>query len=945
MSDAPVPLPQHVHQPGGDRLLLAGIWDLFLFAPVGASYALEPLGRLSGPAVLPHCADVQLGAGAYRLVVATAADAQAALTLETVQIDAWINGAVAVSQWTAQGAVEGNWLPLEAGVQAACESGRTAATAKLVLVRILSGRYRISGAGQTELAAGDLIMLPREVTLTAVESGMLEVMRLSKVDDTEKGRALRTLWAACVANACADHQARVPLERQRLEARHERFERDLEDGMGALAGLLGDSVDLAVKPAAKPSTGLNGVFQRVCRTLRISFRPPSGEPATGAAGVQALAERVGVRCRRVTLSGAWWRQDSGPMVAFHQADETPLALLPDGRGGYLAYSGDGSEDGDAEPGVPVGQALAGQLNPGGFVFYRPLPYKALTDLDLLGFGLDGYRRELVLVVVLAGMTGLLGLVLPLASAKLVDTFIPAAQQAQVIQLGLALMVVALVQTLLALTRALTILRIQDKMDLAIQAAVWDRVLHMPVSFYRRYTVANLATRVRSCTKIIRIYSAGTVATILSGSFALLNFAVLFFFSGTLSLIALLLVALAAGAVLLFRRRFVLIQIDAPQSARNLNSLVLQLIQGVSKLRTTAAEARAFALWAREHAISEVPAVHSQRLRVLEQVFFRAYDHIAVLVLFAAAQFFLFRGNRDPLSAGEFVGFFAAFGGVFHGVLALCETLVGVVAVSGAYHKARPILETLPEPDTGKIDPGEISGAIEVKGVSFAYPGSEPVLQDVSFTVRPGDFVVVVGPSGSGKSTLLRLLLGFDKPTSGSILYDAHDLAELRLRQLRRQFGVVLHDTRLLAGSLLTNIVGDGDATLDAAWDAATTAALTQDIQAMPMGMHTAVDEGGNTLSSGQRQRILIARALVGRPRVLFFDEATSVLDGAAQARVTANLQRLRVTRIMIGLRTGALADADLIIVLDGGRVVQSGRYHELVQQDGIFKELLAGERQ
>lgn len=932
-------LPQHVQQPASDVLLAEGDWDLFLYAPAASSYALEPLCRISGPAVIPHAADVNIDGSVYRLVAAQGRDSRAETALTEASIAAWINGAVAVSQWIAEVPVDEHFVALNAGEQPSCQAGQTAATAKLVLVRVNEGRFRISGPGGAELGPGDEIMLPREVTLVAEVSGSLEVMRLGSVDDEAKLRALSNLWAASLANACAAHHGRVPQESLRLEARQERLAREMQEGVGALAGLLVDAVPVSEKAAAKPATGLAAVFDVVVKALKVSFRPGHGIPEKGPAGVMALAEMAGVRCRRVTLSGQWWRQDSGPMIAFMEEDGAPVALLPDNRGGYLAHAGSGGE------GSAVDEEFAGALNPSGFVFYRPLPHKALTDLDLLNFGLGGYRRELGMVVVLAGMTGALGLVFPLASAKLVDTFIPSAQKSQVIQLGIALMLVALVQTLLSLTRALTILRIQDKMDLAIQAAVWDRVLHMPVSFYRRYSVANLAGRVRSCTKIIRIYSAGTVAAILSGGFSLLNFAVLFMFSGTLSLIALVLVALAVGAVMLFRRRSVNIAMNGPSSARNLNTLVLQLIQGVTKLRTTASEARAFAVWAKEHAISEVPTVRNQRLQIIEQVFFRGFDHIAVLVLFATAGYFLFRGNHDNLSAGEFVGFFAAFGGVFHGVLALCETLVGVGSVSGAYHKARPILETLPETESGKIAPGTLSGAIEVKGVSFAYPGGGPVLEDVSFTVKPGDFVVVVGTSGSGKSTLLRLLLGFDRPSAGSILYDEHDLTEIRLRQLRRQFGVVLQDTRLLAGDLLSNIVGDSDATLDAAWEAAAIAALEGDIHAMPMGMHTGVNEGGTTLSSGQRQRVLIARAVVGRPRVLFFDEATNVLDGAAQAKVTANLQRLRATRIMIGLRTGALADADLIIVLDAGRIVQSGRYDELMSQPGIFADLLAGEVQ
>jgi ATP-binding cassette subfamily C protein len=482
-----------------------------------------------------------------------------------------------------------------------------------------------------------------------------------------------------------------------------------------------------------------------------------------------------------------------------------------------------------------------------------------------------------------------------------------------------------------------VLRIQDKMDMAIQAAVWDRLLRMPASFHRKYTVANLETRVRACQKVIRILSARTVANIFSGAFSALNFLVLFWFNATLSLLALALVLVAAGAVTWFRRKSVRIAIAAPESPRNLATLVLQMIQGVGKLRVAGAESRAFALWAREHALGEVPNVGQAKLRVAESVFFRTLDHLAVLFLFAAAGYMLSGSQR--LSAGEFVGFFAAFGGVFHGVLGLCETLVDIVAVNGAYFKARPLLETLPEVEQGKTSPGTLTGQLEVNKVSFAYTGGQPVLKEVSLSARPGDFIAIVGTSGSGKSTLMRLLLGFEKPGNGSILFDDKDLADLHLRKLRRQFGVVLQDTRLLAGDILSNIAGDSGAALDDVWAAAEAAAVADDIRALPMGMYTVIGDGPSTLSAGQRQRILIARALVRKPPVLFLDEATSLLDGPAQARVMNNLARMRVTRIVIAHRLAALAEADQIIVLDQGRVAERGSYRELMDQGGLFRAM------
>jgi len=517
-----------------------------------------------------------------------------------------------------------------------------------------------------------------------------------------------------------------------------------------------------------------------------------------------------------------------------------------------------------------------------------------------------------------------------------DAIIPSARGVLLLQMGLGLFFVTLTVALFSLVRSLMVLRIQDKMDMAIQAAVWDRLLRMPASFHRKYSVANLESRVRACQKVIRVLSARTVANIFAGAFSALNFLVLFWFNATLSLLALALVVLAAAAVTWFRRKSTRIAVSAPDSPRNLATLVLQMIQGVGKLRVAGAEGRAFALWAREHALSEFPNVGQAKLVLVESVFFRALDHLAVLFLFAAAGMIISSGGSQKLSAGEFVGFFAAFGGVFHGVVSLCETLISIVAVNSAYFKAKPILDTVPEQEQGKTKPAPLSGMVEVNKLSFAYGSGPTILHDISLSARPGDFIAIVGGSGSGKSTLMRLLLGFEKPGSGSILYDSLDLADLQLRKLRRQFGVVLQDTRLLAGDILSNIVGDSGATLEDAWAAAEAAAVADEIRAMPMGMYTVISDGVSTLSAGQRQRLLIARALVRKPPVLFLDEATSLLDGPAQARVMRNLARLRVTRIVIAHRLTALADADHILVLEEGRVVERGSYRELLAMGGRF---------
>jgi ABC-type bacteriocin/lantibiotic exporter with double-glycine peptidase domain len=398
-------------------------------------------------------------------------------------------------------------------------------------------------------------------------------------------------------------------------------------------------------------------------------------------------------------------------------------------------------------------------------------------------------------------------------------------------------------------------------------------------------------------------------------------------------------AVTLGAV------YVKLQLQRPVIAAEgqIVGLMLQLMTGIAKLRVTGAEGRAYAQWANAFADQKRLEMRTGEIDARLEVFSAAFPIVSSICLFAVMMSTLDDGvgSGSAISTGDFIAFNAAFGTFIAETQALAAASLSVLSVVPLFERARPILDAQPEVDTSKADPGELSGLIEVDHLSFRYrPGEPLVADDVTLTVRPGEFIALVGPSGSGKSTMLRLLLGLEKPETGSIYYDGRDLTELDVQKLRQRIGVVMQNARIRAGTIYENIVGAGRHTLDDAWTAARMAGLEEDLRSLPLGMHTTLQQGGSTLSGGQRQRLMIARAIVARPRLLFFDEATSALDNRTQAIVSGSLQDLQATRIVIAHRLTTITRADRIYVMDRGRIVQAGTYAELMAQEGLFVDLI-----
>lgn len=480
------------------------------------------------------------------------------------------------------------------------------------------------------------------------------------------------------------------------------------------------------------------------------------------------------------------------------------------------------------------------------------------------------------------------------------------------------------------------LRLESRLDWVLQAAIVDRLLRMPAAFFRSFSAGDLADRTLGVEAIRTIIAGRAIRGFLALVSCLFSFAVMLYLDIRLGMLAAALAMLRVALVVAISLARLSNERESLHQQGRLEGLVLQLLGGVGKLRIANATMHALAIWVERFAEQKRNFMASQRAGNLQKSLEAAFPALATLLIFALAENVSSVRLHD---LGTFLAFYAAFGlslaAVGEWALAIGELLVAIPR----FERLRPIIATATEISDDRKSVGEISGSIEFANVSFRYGESgPPILDDVSLSVRKGEYLAIVGPSGSGKSTLFRLLLGFEKPESGVIFIDGKSLETIDLGLLRRQVGVVLQNSRLASGSIYENICGAAQLSLDHAWEIARLAGLDRDIESMPMGMQTLVAEGVSTLSGGQRQRLLIARALAHRPRLLLMDEATSALDNRSQAIVSDSISRLNLTRIVIAHRLSTVQSADRIIALAGGKVVQSGSFAELMAQSGLFAD-------
>jgi NHLM bacteriocin system ABC transporter ATP-binding protein len=659
--------------------------------------------------------------------------------------------------------------------------------------------------------------------------------------------------------------------------------------------------------------------------------PERDRSEQGPAGAAEIARSSHVRARGVLLRGTWWRDDVGPFVAWRGDKRAPTAVISSSRG-YVVVEPDTASRRriDAE--------AARELRPEALMFYPPLPSSAASLKSLATFCLRNGAADIARILLYAFVISVIGLVPPLITQVLFDSVIPRTEWNQLTYCAIGLVMGAIGIASFRALQGVAILRLEGRLDSRLQTGIVDRLLQLPIAFFRRFTAADLTDRTLGIEAIRRVAVGHSVQGMLAGIFALFNFGLMFYFSVSLALIALALtsvraIAIAASCALRLHHERQQFGING-----KVQGLVLQLLTGIGKLRVADATYRGLGMWARGFADQKRHFIASQRIANLLGIFEAAFPILATLLIFVGAERQL---NDLTFDSGQFLAFLLAFGQASDAVREVGAAIgAGLIALP-RMDRLKPLITEPKEIEGQRNPPGKLSGEIELEQVTFRYVSSGPTILDkVTLQIRRGEYIAIVGPSGAGKSTIFRLLLGFEKPESGTILFDGKPIDTLDVAAVRRQLGVVLQNGKLTTGSIYENICGGTQLPLEDAWQAARLAGLDADIAAMPMGMHTMIAEGANTLSGGQYQRLMIARALVHKPRILLFDEATSALDNRTQSIVASSLAKLNVTRVVIAQRLSTVRNADRVIVLAGGKIVQSGTCAELLAVPGMFSEFV-----
>lgn len=649
--------------------------------------------------------------------------------------------------------------------------------------------------------------------------------------------------------------------------------------------------------------------------------------------LEYLMRPYGIMRRSVNLEKGWYKDAVGAMLAVRKSDGTVAALIPTGLSGYSFTDENGKR-------IKVNRRNADLFEVEAISFYKAFPLSKIGIAGLLQYtAMCLSPADFILFGIATLALTLIGLLSPKISHLIFSDVLESGSMRLLYAITVFSICVSLSTLLISSVKRLLMARIETKMSLSVEAATMMRILSLPADFFKDYSAGELSSRAQYIGALCNTLISVVLGTGLTSLFSLLYITQIFGYARALVVPALSVILVTAVVSILSTFMQMGIAKKQMELSAKENGMSYALISGIQKIKLSGAEKRAFARWGELYAKEAELSYNPPLFLKLNSVISMAISLIGTIFIYYAA----IVGN---MGVADYYAFHTAYGMVSGAFLSLTGIALSVAQIKPILEMAKPLMEAVPEVAEGKQVITRLSGGIELNNVSFRYRENMPLVVDnMSLKIRPGQYVAIVGATGCGKSTLMRLMLGFETPQRGAIYFDGKDLTSIDLKSLRRKVGVVMQNGKLFQGDIYSNITISAPwLNLDEAWKAAELAGIADDIRAMPMGMHTMISEGSGDVSGGQRQRLMIARAIAPKPKILMFDEATSALDNLTQKKVSESLDGLKCTRIVIAHRLSTIRQCDRIIVLDKGKIIEDGTYEELLEKNGVFAELVARQR-
>ena len=885
-------------------------------------------------------AELQAGAAVFALAApgvsfllvehgtSTAEALLAAGPIDAAAIDAWHR---ALLSWPGLARGDVGAVAMESAAAHLLPEGALMTAREVVWLRTATPILRYAAtAGSEPSASLPLLVLARQICAELTSAGEVRVVTTEALLAEQASAALGAVAGAYAAQIATVLKKREVATHQDVQERLLLDEAEVSRALRRLGDVAALRPSMIIAQTISPHDSLAGALAVIATHEGFELRLPETDdreaPLFDRLG--RFGNATGFRFREIALDAGWWKEEGPPILAIETVGGQPRAIIWR-RGRWRAV------DAETLAETPIDAAAVAALMPRAYMIYPSLPEHVTTG-QIWRFAIFGARGDLMRLGIAAAAATLAALLIPVATASGMGFAIPEGRTSLLADMMILLVAAAIGSAGFQVVRAVALVRLGTHIDRRLQAAIWDRVMRLRTSFFRRYTVGDLAMRILGIDAIRRILAGQALNGMIGGVFSLASLGIMLIYDAWLALFAVGYAVVAAGILFGLGRQQMHLERIVYERKGIVTGLLMEILGAIAKLRVAAAELRAFSRWSNAFGEQRANDALSGRLGIWQTVAASSLPILGTVCVLAIAG-----GGAHPIDIAAFAAFNSAFGQFTTALLNLSVSLNVAIEAVPLFARIRPVFEAPLEVEESRVDPGTLSGHVAVRNLSFRYvPGGPWTLDGIDFEARPGESIAIVGASGSGKSTLLRLLLGFETPERGGVYFDGKDIETLDLRLLRRQIGTVLETAGLVPGSIFDNIAGSAPLTRDQVHEAVRQAGLDADIAAMPMGLESFVMEGGSQISGGQRQRVMIARALVRKPRLIFFDRATSALDNRTQAIVGASLAAMNATRIVIAHRLSTIRDADRIIVLEGGRIAETGTYDDLIARDGAFRRLI-----